>query len=407
MITKRLKMSIPQNGRLLLILTHLSCFVLVNPPGAAGQCDFIHAYVGDLCQSDETTPGREHVYQWPLDDPDTIHQIGNSSREFQSYDWIKYHMGIDILAAHWLAQNPPTIRAVADGEAMTKLGDGSNNHLIELTVTDGQTKYIYEYVHLEERTLPRGLRNHHDIKDVKKGDSLGHVTEWPGCNPDMSPGYDHLHFTFQECEDDECRLIDPLMRIRPIEDTLGPEIKAIYLVPNETDQKIESPSGEDPTVSGDIDIVVEMFDIILAPGMSLDEQHRTGVHEAGFTILYKPDGVSTSEWDTVAVRSTIFPPAGLVPRTASARMMFRRTGELRSRNDYCRFDGDKYYYVLTNNLGENTVSSDVIVASADKPMDGYWHTAASEDGQYRIDVHANDVHSEETSELKLRLKVHN
>jgi hypothetical protein len=348
----------------------------------------------------------EHTYQWPLDDPNTIHRIANSSREFQDYRENRipyYHTGIDIHALSFRNPDSPKLLAVADGVAQI-IHDGSGkDDLIRITETDGDIEYVYEYVHINRDLAPTGLHRDMFTTTVEQGDSLGHVNEWQFC----LPPFDHLHFTFQICDTGRtnCRTIDPLLGIRPISDVFLPSIIDILLVKNETDHIFGSLRRSEPllTVSGDIDIVVKMFDKMVADGMSSGTEHKIGIYEAGFAILHRSDAVSASGWDTVAVRKVLFPSGGIVPPESSAMMLFKRAEKMYSSNYYCVPWGDAYYYVLTNNLDESAVSSGVLMVDDENPSDGFWSTEASpQEGEYRIVVYASDIRPDEAGGMELR-----
>jgi hypothetical protein len=206
-----------------------------------------------------------------------------------------------------------------------------------------------------------------------------------------------------------------LLGIRPISDVFLPSIIDILLVKNETDHIFGSLRRSEPllTVSGDIDIVVKMFDKMVADGMSSGTEHKIGIYEAGFAILHRSDAVSASGWDTVAVRKVLFPSGGIVPPESSAMMLFKRAEKMYSSNYYCVPWGDAYYYVLTNNLDESAVSSSgALMVDDNDPSDGFWRTGASpQEGEYKIVVYASDIargmeHREKTTQLK-SIKVDN
>ncbi|MGH6690223.1 MAG: hypothetical protein ACREF4_06050 [Gammaproteobacteria bacterium] len=325
--------------------------------------------------------GQDHA--WPIDKTSKVHALGNSSREFQLWPDILdpfYHGGVDIPMPD-PRQKPRAVRAVIDGRARLILEPDEPRYSIIELFPPGTKGTRYVYVHVDSKSVPEHIPAEYErngFADVKKGDSLGIVVDWHECD------FHHLHFAHHErCNRNgkNCSQIDPLMHLDPNKDSVKPVVDSIYFAMNESDTYFDGP------VSGDVDIVAEMFDRVYS-GWREKTDHKTGISNATFRIERK----TGSDWNKVSEIDSLFPTRGEVPPHSSASTMFKTSGSLVSNSNVCL--GEKYYYVLTNRVGPNP--------------DGFWDTDGGSfpDGRYRIVVRAWDQQGK-TGERKREVEVAN
>ena len=301
------------------------------------------------------------VTGWPIDSMTATHDVGNSAGEYQGYgqSWRPYyfHGGLDILDD--CAPNGPWVRVVREGTPTLVLyGLGQWYNGVKMAHADGS---LYEYWHLDWNSIDQNVRDAANGQlyyspgyDYAANSTVARLVFWPTDN------YHHVHFEIR----DSAGKMDPILTLTPNAENIDPVIQGIYFAQNTSDTKITAGTSGYPDLTGNIDIIVECYDIMFG-------SEHTGVFELSYWVT---DAVGTQVKSPVTVNFQDIPP------DSDTLKMYRTSGDFVSDCSY--WDTEDYYYAVTN----VNASGDIVDDSS-----GYWNTAAHANGVYKVYVEAKDA----------------
>ncbi len=309
-------------------------------------------------------------YDWPFAPSNEPHAVAscfhNPMRTADSSSYL--HGGIDIIKPVGTA-----ILSVADGFLWVYRDRGFENLL--LTEADGTT---WEYRHVAIGSIPADVARAIDRGvAVSRGTKLGEVGRaWP-------ENYRHLHLNLRSADG---RILNPLDRLPPLQDTTAPDIHRVLFLPDGADVPFEETSDGDVVVAGRVDIAVHASDTMQGTEFSsppLRFRWQVGKDGAGHAFDPFPGRLPQAR-------------AVPVPRYPRDKVdaIYLLSGPAASHNPTYEPVGQRWVSVITNELhGE--------VSGA-----GAWDTTAVEDGAYDIVVTAWD-HSGNERVSSARVRVSN
>jgi hypothetical protein len=294
---------------------------------------------------------------WPVLAGDTHHAIGNSYAEYQNYGGSPYfHPGIDIMAP---AGTP--VYAVKSGYVKAVLTTAAELHW---RVAIGDSAGAAEcdgwlYAHLDPNTI---AVNEGDW--VEQGQFLGELVYWP------TSGFHHLHFAKIHrsgvvWSSDWTFIGNPLDELEGIADPDAPVFepartsRPFAFCRNQTADYFP----EDAPVSGDVDIIGRVYDVINNPIWKVTP----------YLVEYRLEGDSSLPW------TTSFCFDGFLDWENNVSVVFQRDTVCKSYGDY---DRRVYYLNLTNTDGDSTIEA----GDAER----CWNTGDFHNGAYTIYARATD-----------------
>ncbi len=126
---------------------------------------------------------KQYVFEWPVDMKDSRMHVTAvfDGRNYSGPYHIEHHMGIDI-------QTPADteVRTVEDGVVVflhVPRVDPKAQHLVDVFIYSKQSNLMWIYVHMQEDSLPRKIREHkiwgrYSTIAVKAGEAIGKVGKW-------------------------------------------------------------------------------------------------------------------------------------------------------------------------------------------------------------------------------------
>ncbi|MFC1902316.1 hypothetical protein ACFLX3_05285 [Chloroflexota bacterium] len=310
---------------------------------------------------DGTAQTRFPVTGWPIDAMTATHDVGNSAGEYQAYGQASrpyyFHGGLDILED--CAPNGPWVYVVREGTpTWTFYGQGSWYNGLKMVHDDGS---FYEYWHLDWNSIDQDLRDAANGQqvyspgyDYAANSTVARLVFWPAGD------YHHLHFQIE----DSSGKMDPILTLTPSTESYDPIIQDVFFAQNMADTEITAGSSGYPDLSGNIDIIVQCYDIMFG-------SEHTGVFELSYWVT---DAIGTQVKSPVTVNFHDIPP------DSDTLKMYRISGDFVSDCSY--WNTENYYYVVTN-VNE---SGDIVSDSS-----GYWDTTAHDNGVYKVYVKAEDA----------------
>lgn len=322
---------------------------------------------------------------WPLEPRNQYHHVLTTAGEFLEMNGspgnppiITFHTGLDIydqFPAGAAGGTPPFV-LTKDAGVVTELQQAScyEKCMVETLTPSGQRQ---SYSHWDSGTLSQEIRDAHaNGTSLAAGTRVAQLVRWPACE------YHHLHF--EVCSDSDKSCQDPLPGLYPREGTNELQIGNIYFKTNDAASTPIAFHGAAPTVSGQVDIVVEAADLqaeLRRNGMRV--KGPTGIQAIGYEIL---DAAGTtvlkpmSIIDFSHVRNPAYFDEDVEP--SRAVVLFQD-----STDDYC--NGKRFNYVITNVRCEDpngcrTVLNDAMNNKFD--LSHSWNTRAYSNGTYTVKV---------------------
>ncbi|MDD4052703.1 MAG: peptidoglycan DD-metalloendopeptidase family protein [candidate division Zixibacteria bacterium] len=300
---------------------------------------------------------------WPVLAGDTYHAIGNSYGEYQNYGGSPYfHPGIDILAP---AGTP--VYAVKSGYVKAVLTTAAELHW---RVAIGDSAGAAEcdgwlYAHLDPNSI---IVNEGDW--VEQGQYLGELVYWP------TSGFHHLHFAKIHrsgviWSSDWTFVGNPLNELEGITDPDAPVFESVRATQQFAfcRNKTADYFPEGVPVSGDVDIIGRVYDVINIPAWKVTPN----------LMEYSIVGDSSVPW------TTSFCFTGFLDWENNVSVVFQRDTICKSYGDY---DDRVFYFNLTNTDGDSTIDA------ADAQYS--WKTADFHNGAYTVYARATDRAGNET-----------
>ncbi len=292
---------------------------------------------------------------WPYLPFDEEHGIGNHYGEYQSYGGSPYyHDGIDLVTPAPVATysvSPGTVTHLTYNQPLY------SGIMIGEPVAGGQG---WLYWHINSTTFQ------FDIGDqVAAGDYIGHTANWPVY------AFHHVHFNRVAGTGGfpwgwYLSIDNPLEFLVPRADHLAPVFETTYggeifaFARNQSNLLLPSDA-----LTGDVDIVARMFDIVGMPQWRLNP----------WRVDYWIDGAEASVPLTNTVTFT-----GQIPASNSIGVIYRSQSPLFTQGDY---DNRIFYINLTNTDGDGFVESTDAAYS--------WQTDLFPAGDYWVHVQAADI----------------
>ncbi len=308
-----------------------------------------------------TISGLAGCANWPLEPRNVTHPIGNSGGEFQQYGGAPYfHTGIDIVD-DTPAPDGPFVRTKNAGMATLSLpGAGSLYNGLTLSLSDAANS-TQKYWHLDFNSIEQAVRDADtDGTVLPAGVRVAQLVDWTACD------YHHLHF--ETCDDTGC--VEPVLRLRPRNDTNGPVIVDVSFTDNGSTTTFP-PAFPDTVVRGQVDIVARAYD---RQFVTASQNHKTGVLKLRYQVTSLPAGAVVKTGNTIDFSR--------IPPDNKTTVLFRNAAPFDSSSDYCV--GENYYYVVTNVDDADPAQFDETFA---------WDTTAHPNGRYWVEVTAWDVSS--------------
>jgi hypothetical protein len=201
---------------------------------------------------------------WPLEQTDADHPVGNTFGELIEYrtrrapanavsqPYYKQHNGLDILAQPCCGDSAPYVVVTAGGKVDKWDIDPNDNYSsVEIAATTVGSEYVYTYMHLEHPPLAN------PFQAFSQGDAISAGTQIAMVRDAFPCGYNHLHYGI--AKNLEAR--NPLEKVAPEPDDEEPVISNLHLVKPGSDPPSEFGKVNNcPTVSGAVDIIVEVSD---------------------------------------------------------------------------------------------------------------------------------------------------
>jgi hypothetical protein len=317
--------------------------------------NFRRVFMGTLCLLGLlvlSCAPRFPITGWPIDDPGSVHEIGNNGGEFQQYSGDPYfHAGIDILADD--APSGPWVRTVREGNpTLTLIGASSLYNGLTISHSDGD---VYQYWHLDFNSISQAVRDAEtDGTALAANSAVSRLVTWTACS------YHHLHYEMT----DSAGKMDPIYALNPRNDTTSPIIINVSFVENTTNTEFPKDAIATSILSGDVDIIAHAYDQQFGTA-------RTGV-------------MNLSYWVNNTSGTQVKAPMNLrfrnIPAVANASIIFRNVSPFDSDSNYC--GTENYFYVLTNADANGNIISDA---------SGFWDTSTLPNGVYQVHVKGEDA----------------
>lgn len=326
--------------------------------------------------------GDQPKHSWPIEGAPGEHALGNALGEFQSYNLVNQHAGIDILSVPRDTANPandaPWVVATVGGK-ITCQNDGPNSLTNECTIKgDDGIAYRYLHLYLQINDPNSGIAAHND-GPIAAGDRIAQVITFNPAN------FSHLHYDLK-CDD---KYLNPLRDIAGHVDYDFPFIHSIVFAVDRTDQngspwqEFDDVPDNDPSCSPGIKMVKGPVDILIkvedhdgdgsTKPCAVDS--TVGIYGLRWTIC----SVSTSNCeDWKSIHSFNDMPADWTERPGNefSLAQYSVTPNWQSEFGYCT--KDLAVLIVTD------VENDAPSAS------GSWQTTRLSDGQYVFKVEVTD-----------------
>jgi len=296
---------------------------------------------------------------------------------------IYFHHGIDVLA------DPGTqVYAVSPGIGQLFFDSQNTDYRTGIIVTEKSGK-TWVYLHLNPSTIPSKFDNTYFHVRVKRGELLGAVTGAGNTFP-------HLHIELWEGK----RPIDPMLYLKLIKDIVAPRIKEIVFFKNASDQYFEKKNNKFIILSGNIDIVANITDLIppslyeLTPYeiyysvKSLDKNNKAKIPK---TLSYR--------FKTLPGVNKVRPASGynvdplIYDLKGKIFEIFKYNKKYSTKNRYLNYKRN-YYFVVTN--GFNGKVDDKNGCWRTKLLNGKGKPVFP-NGKYRVTIYAKDYYGNEAT----------
>jgi hypothetical protein len=333
---------------------------------------------------------------WPLDPIDVAHPLGHTLGQYQNFNGIYMHAGIDILAIPKYHEdrnvnpNAPWVRPPVSGTVVDLSGPDPGSEKNGIAIRDEQG-VIHRYWHLEYDSC---FDSDNDVRfsngeRIVAGSRIAQVYSY-GC------GFSHLHYELES----NGQYLNPLSYISPLKDVEGPAIENVFFV---EDDSLRSPdsiwkqfpqdsSGVCTVVSGKVDIIVKYRDRDNAAPAFAEPATSDRQSLGAYYLRWKacPESDSNCPWkytyrfDTMDTSWGFF---GNNPAVVTTVFYSNRDGDsgeiLTSDWDFC---GERWFYAIVTNF----------VGGAPDAA-GSWNTTSVCDGTYVVRVEALDFAQNRTT----------
>ncbi len=317
-------------------------------------------------------------YSWPIKRPFIIGNLFHTPITLgQSFAY--FHHGIDLVA-----KEGSSVYAVANGIGQMFYDPYDPNYRSGVVVRSNNG-LTWVYLHLIPASIPSNLDYMSGTKvKIHRGDQLGRITN-------INWRFPHLHLELWKGG----RPINPMRYLKPLKDSKPPEIKEILFCKNHSEDYFQKDKEETYVLSGDVDIVANIRDLIppspydLDPYKiaykitPLDHDLSIGIPK---TVVYKFDTLPGVE-NVPPVKDFNIDPF-VIDLKGKIHVIFKFSGTYSTRNNYLNHKR-QYYYVLTNS-SNGTIND----------RRGFWDTDSVDDegdpifpdGVYKVKVYAYDYY---------------